>query len=87
MEYHRKRFSGGPHRLDGNVYRSCTFQNADLEFWGGAVPTFIDCQIADCNFGFVNEAANTLAFIKMLNAMPGDSSFMDFTFPISFSQK
>jgi len=59
----------GRHVLDGNVYRSCRFNNCELVYQGGGIPSITHSQFSGAvSFHFDGAAGRTLAFMKALQA-------------------
>jgi hypothetical protein len=52
--------------VDGKQFQRCVFQNARLDYAGGALPVFIDCKFSNVSLGFAEGAANTIAFLSGL---------------------
>lgn len=54
--------------VDGNQYKRCVFQNTQLVYGGGTLPTFIDCKFMRVTLKFEGQAANTLNFLSSLQS-------------------
>jgi hypothetical protein len=54
--------------VDGNRYQDCTFERCVLTYGGGVPPSFSNCRFNNSTLTFVGAAANTLAFLKAMDA-------------------
>ena len=59
-------------RVDGHQYDNCTFDRCVLQFRGVAPTGFRDCQLTNCRWSFVGNAATTLTFLSDLYQGFGD---------------
>lgn len=58
--------------LDGKSFVDIAFQNAELVYDGGTMPTFHNCTFNDARFTFQSTASNTVLFLRsMLPAQTG----------------
>ena len=55
-------------RLDGEEFRSCSFQSCTLEIGGAADFVLDGCTFTDCQWVFVEAAATTVAIMARLHA-------------------
>lgn len=54
--------------VDGQEFKSCTFNDATLVYGGGALPTFVNCQFSGVSLHFEGAAGKTLQFLSGLSA-------------------
>ncbi len=52
--------------LDGNQYIECTFNNCQIIYRGGAIPSIQGCQFNDCRWNFEEAAERTLQFMRAI---------------------
>ncbi len=50
--------------LDGSSFERCRFDNCQLTYGGGVLPVVSGCAFDNCAWGFVDEAAHTIAFMS-----------------------
>lgn len=69
-------------RLDGDEFRHCGFHTCTLEIGGTADFVLEDCTFTDCQWGFVEAAATTLAIMARLYAgqIPDGDSLIEQVF-------
>ena len=80
MEHVKQQFVGGTFSLDDTIYRSCTFQDAQVEYSGGPLPTLIDSAFINCTFRFLGCAGRTLDLLQALNQIPGGNQLISGVF-------
>jgi hypothetical protein len=52
--------------LDGETFEGCEFRTCRMIYAGGDVPSFRDCQFADCDWRFDDAAGRTLSFMQQV---------------------
>ena len=57
--------------LDGESFYDCDFQTCRLIYSGGELPNFNDCRFDDCEWKFEDNAARTLAHLKLVWGVGG----------------
>jgi len=87
--HERNTFNNATATLDGNEFINCIFQNSELVYEGGTLPTLSNNSFqGQVRVTFHGSAANTIAFLKAL-AKPG-SGFQNAVkemFPEIFGQE
>lgn len=66
MEFTGKTFSDTTEVIDGNQYVECRFENCQLVYRGGDIPTINKCHFVTCRWQFEDAAERTLVFMKEL---------------------
>jgi hypothetical protein len=52
--------------IDGNQYSECRFENCQMVYCGGEIPTISSCHFENCKWQFEDAAERTLIFMKSL---------------------
>lgn len=68
MELTECTFIDAIERCDGNQYIDCTFNNCQLLYSGGDLPSFVRCNLNETGFIFTGAAGNTLQFLQSMHA-------------------
>lgn len=58
--------------LDGNQYEGCRFDECNLVYAGGPMPSLVGCSFGTFRFVFVGAAGNTITFLKALHGGGGE---------------
>jgi len=66
MERKSETFTGATEVIDGNQYVDCRFENCQLVYRGGGIPTISGCHFENCTWQFDEAAERTLIFMKSL---------------------
>lgn len=57
---------GGRVLMDGQTFVDINFEDADLVYEGGAVPSFNNCTFDRTRFMFAGPAENTIVFLRSM---------------------
>jgi hypothetical protein len=52
--------------LDGNEYRKCAFENCDVEYHGGDLPSLVDCAFTNIRWVWGHGAQRTMQFLSAI---------------------
>jgi hypothetical protein len=66
MQRNGETISNVTETIDGNQYVNCRFENCQLVFSGGELPTINSCHFDNCRWQFEEAAERTLLFMKNL---------------------
>jgi hypothetical protein len=66
MQRNGETISNATEIIDGNQYHDCRFENCQLVFRGGELPTINRCHFENCKWQFEDAAERTLLFMKSL---------------------
>lgn len=66
MERKGHTFSNAIEVVDGNQYSECRFENCQMVYRGGEIPTIANSHFQDCEWRFEDAAERTLHFMKHL---------------------
>lgn len=59
-------FGAEPILIDNKIFFGCTFNNSNLIYSGGDLPSFDTCTFHSVGISFRGAAGNTLAFMRVL---------------------
>ena len=66
MKYTGETFSDRTVSLDGNTFDGCKFLKATLEYSGGKPPTLLNCHLESSTISFIDQASDTISFMKSM---------------------
>lgn len=73
MEFTDKTFKDEEVRLDSNSFTNCRFENCAMVYGGGPIPTIRGCHFQDSRWSFVDNADQTVAFMRAVYHGMGDN--------------
>jgi hypothetical protein len=68
MEFKKCTFANSIEPCDGKNYIDCDFDNCQLLYSGGDLPSFVRCNLKETGFIFTGAAGNTLQLLQSMYA-------------------
>ena len=73
MQAVRQDYNGVTEVIDGNQYTECKFENCQMIYRGGDIPSIKSCHFNNCTWQFEEAAERTLVFMRLIYHGMGDN--------------